>query len=365
MRPQNGGEGGGCPHLGGPGFRICVGNGLAPMRTQRPRQGFTRLELAVTLLAAGGALTLGVAVLIPELRERARIERCVQNMGEHGKATLAFSLDHESRFPHGPETRALDGAVVPAVFMCVAHDPTNGWAFPADSRGVSGMATVRPIRRGEEEMRLEGRVAEGSMLDFYFATLGPYLVSASGPAMIQDVLLSPADEKGLESFARWRELVRSDGGALRPLDDPIMDGIELGSYRFTMSAQIDDRLVSVGSGLQSRLYPEWTDVWEGSPLTLSYLTCGSMNHVATPDRKVAYWLAPACHDSKERHWMQPGARSTVAMFDGSARIVKPEADGLGASGREKAGPVHEFEFGDRRYPAHFYLTHGGLRGRDL
>lgn len=282
--------------------------------------------------------------------------------------------------------------------MAVGPYPLNGWSFPVgggrSAPGIGVFELINPFHFGADN---QPGLRNASMYDFYLIALGPYIVEGEGPAMLQDVFLSPSDIQTKRKWTQWKELIRNDGGKLRHADNVQMRNVaRVGSYRYAPSSMLSSSLLTTEPARgkpKKALKDALSGNAVGSRIPEQYIMFNSAANVSHPDRKVAFYLSSAVHDRRAKFWFQPGATSTVALFDGSARSVKPSVDGAVSDPHELSGPVMWFNlssivtpggegFGaggeediedipavitplDDGWAAWFYLTWGGIRGRDF
>ncbi|MDX2114990.1 MAG: prepilin-type N-terminal cleavage/methylation domain-containing protein [Planctomycetota bacterium] len=342
---------------------------------RRSLKGFTLIELLVVI----SIIALLISLLLPALgqaRRNARISRCTANQKQHAQAAANYSSQNSDRMPHGPEGNGND--VIgprgrPAKFMAIKNQfETNGWAFPI-AGGNSNSSGLDVFRRINPEGGFFPDLFASSMHDFYLVTLGPYMVEGEGMAMLQDVFLSPSQTNRIDTWQRWRDLVKKDGGALRNPEESRDDRTEagramyVGSYRYSISGLTNPMCYSFGP--DGRRLPAVSEVYipqvtQGS-FPLQYVDYVKSADMSSPDKKVLFFLFDAVHDRDADFWLEPGATCTVATGDGGARVVKPYTEAP-SSPSEHAGPAYNLitESGES-WPAHFYINWGGIRGRDL
>jgi len=335
---------------------------------KRRRCGFTLIELLVVI----AIIALLISLLLPAIgsaRRVARVNKCVANQRQHGIAAAAYASSNKGRLPHGPEGRArTDEDPVgikgrPARIMAADFFPTNGWAFPSGGGDTLGLDVFFGINaRGQN---LSPDIANSSMFDFYLVTLGPYIVEGEGTAMLEDIFICPSHSLRFDTWDRWRDLIREEEGALLSPSSGRMATIAVGSYRYTVSGLVDNSIATrAANGLATRNSLRYREITQG-PIPRQFVTFNQASTVASPDKKVLFYLWQAEHDRQADFWVEPNATCTFALADGSAGNLKPFSQAATISAREKSGPVYVFNANGRSWPGHFYLSHGGLRGRDI
>lgn len=380
------------------------------------QRGFTLVELLVVISVI--AILIGLILpLVIQARSTARVARGLSNMKQHAVATGAYSAANKGRLPHAPEGRSaktsdpvgLRGR--PALIFAARTFPTNGWAFPAGggrSAGfISSFRNVNPTPSSGRAVVFDPNIDRSSMFDFYLPVLGPYLVGGEGMSMLSDVLISPGDSTIKRSWSRWRDIVRANDGAQPHPEREEMLDIQVGSYRYSPSLLVSPESQTVGahpggamrSDRFTMLAASTRSPWPYQHLVYNYDAAASY-----PSRKVAFFLWHANHDRGAAYWVEDSAdHIPVSLLDGSARTVNPVRDGFSGSASNFAGPIlifntrrkgsidpgfrdstnprmiinarclHTLEAWDplcriipgAGWPAHFYLTWAGIRGRDL
>lgn len=340
----------------------------------RQSRGFTLIELLVVI----SIIALLISLLLPALgnaRRGARIAKCTANMKQHGQSLANYASQNNDRLLNAPESPGPDSSPLgrkgaPANFFAVKDLlPTNGWAFNSGGGdgdpGIAGVPSMYPGGGNGSDWALPD-IARSSMYDFYLVQLGPYIVEGEGPAMLQEIFLSPSDTFGRETWETWRKLIRDDQGVLQHPASTPMQSIEVGSYRYAQQNMISPLLFNIDIRT-GRLSQDFVTMSTASRLSPQWVTFNKASDIAYPDRKVMFFSFWAYHEANpNRVWCEEGVTSTIAVADGSARAIKSASDAIQWNPRNRidnAGPVYYFT--DSGIGLHFLMTNGGLRGRDL
>ena len=99
-----------------------------------------------------------------------------------------------------------------------------------------------------------------------------------------------------------------------------------------------------------------------------------MSDIRYASQKALYYLRTPWHNPDLFGWFQDGADVPVAIADGSARNTNPQADGAPFNPTEDSGTPFLIVFNTSadpnfpvlsNYDGYYFMTSGGLRGRDL
>ncbi len=349
------------------------------MRTStslRGRRGFTLIELLVVI----SIVALLVSLLLPALgsaRRNARIARCTANQKQHGQGAQNYASANQDRMPHGPEGPSVDPRHPlgmkgkPARRMAIKGEfPTGGWEFPIGGGG--GKPGLDVFKKINPDDGFSASLEWSSMFDFYMVNMGAYMVDGEGIAMLQDVFLSPSQTLRFETWKRWRDFTRAKNGQLlAPNDQGYYPRggsaiAAVGSYRYGIAGMVGSDIYSYDvRGFATQPFSKYYLLTVGDDFPFDFIVFNQFANVLHPDRKVTFFLWNAVHDRNLSFYLEPGATCTVAMADGGARAVKPYTEGLPGNWQDHSGPAYAFVSDNFRWPAHFYMSRGGLRGRDL
>ncbi|PKL34091.1 MAG: hypothetical protein CVV40_00040 [Planctomycetes bacterium HGW-Planctomycetes-2] len=343
------------------------------MHTRSNQRGFTLIELLVVI----SIIALLISLLLPSVgkaRRAARISRDLSSMKQHGTALASYSSQNKERIMNGPEGRGATEADPvgvrgrPAKKMCGPGFATNGWEFPGSGTngvGLDVLLRINPTNGFGEE------ILGASMFNFYIPVIGPYMVDGEGIAMLNDIFLSMGETRRFDTWKRWRKNVRENKGKLFDVTDMIPGkGFDqtVGSFRYSLSAMLDPVAQSTDAkGELTGAAKRFQDSL-GSNIPAEFIVYNRSSDISYPDKKVMFWLWEALHDRNIDWYTQPGATTVTVAGDGSARQLIGFSEALNFNRAENSGPFFRWVSGATRFsqwPAFFYTTNAGVRGRDL
>ncbi len=348
------------------------------------RCGFVLVELiaVVLLLVVLG----GVMVVSAQFSRRdARLSNCVSNLKQHAIGVENYAGSNSDKLPNGPLVPAGTG---PAAQRVLGKPGAVSRLYAGPVGEISGDVTVdgwnwadpviNVLSPASEDTLNANTYANMQTHNAYWHIMGDYMVEGEGVESLQDIFVSPADEAGAVGMRAVRDARKRVGES--PLPNDGVTGLaltQLPSYRYT-----------VASMTRAEIY-EWTK--EGKPTGVPDEVYSDRDAVADnvlrvskadvryPAQKVSFYLWPACHDPHRELWFEDGAEISVAMHDGSARSLVASRDaipytedpwkrfeGAGAYYRVSVERVGANKLvRDGEYSAFFWITNGGIKGRDL
>lgn len=347
----------------------------------RKRQGFTLIELLVVV----SIIALLISILLPavgETRRQARVSLCVSNMKQHGIGVGNYASQNKDTLPHAPisdartnaEKLMLGEAGYPAKTCANPTRPLNGFSW--SGRGIKVMDYYpgdvnHALNNSELFQNVEG-------WNGYWTFLSEYMVDGEGVAAMQDVFLSPSDVVAKsQAWPAIRKYMRENNGQWWNLDSPpaALATARTGSYRYASAAMTSYRIFSYdqnGNPLTPDLNVLSAGQWSEFQ-RLKYVRRNAQADVDYPAQKALFWMWLAHHNPGKSLYCQDGVVCPVALADGSARATRPYQEGLpyvapGDPRRfENAGAYVQVILiaTQETWTSHYWLTIGGIKGRDL
>ncbi|MBL0927382.1 MAG: type II secretion system protein [Phycisphaerales bacterium] len=344
---------------------------------RRAARGFTLIELLVVV----SIVALLISILLPAVgavRRSARIALCTNNMGQHGKGVLNYAASNQDTLPNAPRSpggSAIDTVYGPRgstqAYFASRTLPLNGFEFP--SPGVLTMSSP-----GDVNILNASSWANLEAWNGYWIFLSEYMTDGQGSQALADVFISPSAVSTRTNWAGLKQGLRqgsssppiSRGVWPSPYSAAFGPAMQLGSYRYVTCAMTDARLYTTNAQGQL-LGPDPSNLRWGSGVTSGFQRWIRRNPVSAvdyPSNKALFWMWNAWHDTEREAWFEPGATIPISLADGSARAVQPFADGLKPVPAQNSGPLLSILFtrySSITYPGHFFMTFGGIRGRDI
>jgi prepilin-type N-terminal cleavage/methylation domain-containing protein len=347
------------------------------------RTAFTLIELLVVV----SIIALLIGILLPavgETRRQARISLCISNMKQHATGVGNYASQNNDILPNAPVSTARNpaesnligprGAV--SFFFANQTIPLNGFAFPNPGvRTFTSPNNAETVTNSERWSKLQA-------WNGYFIFLSEFMVDGEGAQALNDVFISPSDQVAKTAdWPRLRKYLRDNNGVwwnltqtetIAGLNNPVV-----GSYRYVPAAMTSYRIWSFGP-TGGPLTPDYNlTTGEGPEMTndqrLRYVLRNPQSLIDYPSNKVLFWMWGAHHNSGKKIWAQQGVTTSLAMGDGSCRSAKVD-NGLeylefsDPKRIENAGPYTTMQDPDQpsnRLPTHFWMTTGGIKGRDV
>ncbi len=338
--------------------------------------GFSLVELLVSI----AIITLLMGILLPavgRVRTQAGYAVCLSNQKTNAGAVHRVLGENRDVFPTAPVSapRPGRGGLTgfpgrPALRYATDELPLNGWG-----------GEIAPGKTPERGWAYDVRLSLGTNFwtredgftralpnlgieAYWFLAFGHDVVETRGATMLAEPFLSP----GAKLVGRkWREY------AEEPPDGSHAEPLYFGSYFYVHPALYERKVFwnfQQGGVFQpGQPLPQMLSPWAAF---------NSFHLVSYPSYKTLFFQALADHQRSVLSWRFPGARTTVALMDGSARVVSAAEDGVTRSiedlrQNEDVGSIRangwpmglRYEGMDNSHIEAFRFTFGGLSGRDF
>ncbi len=375
----------------------------APARSLAHRHAGAPAFTLVELLVVVSIIALLIGILLPsvgEVRRQARIGLCTANMKQHGQAAANYAASNKDNLPHVPPSNGK-GLAGPrgslSRYFGSALNPTNGVTF--EQPGIPTMTGVADANTLKNSRYFSNAQAWNA----YWVFLSEYAVEGAGTDVMQEVFVSPGETDVRDEWKRTRQWVSNRAASAGTSTNGFWtlggpDGTEtigppegeayrprLGSYRYVHAAMTEHRLYGLTTqgqpALGANITPQTVQLGDTNPSGFATFVRRVPQSAADyPSQKVLFYLWNAAHNRSAKMWCDPGATSTVALADGSARGVVASREALqyeedGVKRSENSGPYAKLFFGpdgeelsgaaaEGRF-TWFFLTVGGIKGRDF
>ncbi|MGD9691478.1 MAG: type II secretion system protein [Phycisphaerales bacterium] len=338
--------------------------------------GFTLVELLVTI----SIISLLMGILLPAVsgvRQHAGYAVCLANQKTNASAVHHAINDNREMFPTAPISGPTPGhggltgfpgrpALRYATDGLPLNDwrgesapgksPDRGWAYDVKfSLGMHFWTREHAFSRALPNLGIEA---------YWFLVFGQYAVETRGTTMLDEPFLSPAARY---IGRKWKEY------AEEPVDGTHAEPLHFGSYFYVHPALYERKVFwnfrQGGVFQPGQALPHMLSKWAAF---------NTFHFVTYPSYKTLFFQVLADHQRSVLSWRFPGARTTVALMDGSARVVSASMDGVTRSiedllDDEDVGSIRangwpmglRYEGMDNTHIEAFRFTFGGLSGRDF
>ncbi len=358
------------------------------MRANR-RTGFTLIELLVVI----SIIALLIGILLPtlgEARRAAGYAACLSNQKQLGVGLASALNDKKDQFPFVPLAQQRPGGAgttgllgKPANFFASSDFPLNGWGgenAPGKfaNRGWWTFKASSAAFKKNDGFVFKNTLPDMGLESFWFIAFGQYMVDTGGFGMLKDPFVSPAARYIKD---KWETYVDENP------NEQHTEPLHFSSYWYSLSTHVHRKMFQYkqaggeffGGGGQ---VPQ---SFLGGPGGTSgnWGAYNSISQVAFPAAKASFYEVLADHQRSIFPWCYPGAKTTVALIDGSARTVVTAADAAGQTTQQEQQNLVEigslqagtgqgilgFTYEGSGNPVggyqSFRVTIGGLGGRDF
>ena len=359
------------------------------------KTGFTLVELLVVV----SIIALLISILLPsvgEARRQARISLCTSNMKQHALGVANYASQNSDFMPNAPKsngTSKADGLNMAAGTSRVGKiarsfgnikQPVNGVTFPEDGPiCCTSPGAINTVLNNAE------RISNCQIWNSYWIVLSEFMTDKQDSGVLDNVFLSPSDSVDRPSWAAMRRYIQvnaagagasTNGWFNMKAKTITVDGASItpynGSYRYCVSSITDPSIYMCsksGSDISGKLaYNRDFGASSQMPDFDTYVRRNPLANVDYPSQKTLFFMWFAWHDPKHDSWFETGVTCPVALADGSARATIADKDAIKfqryGNGDENAGPYVQVYFTNdpnTTFTAYYFLTLGGIKGRDV